>query len=144
MVCDIDAEPKRLFSPLQTFLASFFGGPIAAIYILRANSRVLQRPDLARVLGLAGILVLGLLLLSIPFLPESLPKFTIALAYSGCAAYVVGQCHKTSGQIRASDEYEPRRARAVVGVIVASLAALFIVLVIAALVLTMGGLTAAP
>ena len=81
-------EKLKLFSPFQVACASFFGGPIAAVYALKKNYEVLGQPKEARETLTAGIVFIILLVIVLPFLPDKFPNFAIPAGYTS-AAYAI-------------------------------------------------------
>jgi hypothetical protein len=84
-----DGSPKaqngKLYTPTQIRLGSFLGGPIAAVYFLRENFRVLGRlPEVRTTLIVGTAVVIGLLAL-LPFLPAHFPNYIVPLTYSYAA-----------------------------------------------------------
>ena len=70
-----DSEPKaaisssaKLYTPAQIRAGSFLGGPIAAVYLLRQNFRVLDRGPEARTTVVWGVAFVAGLMALLPFL----------------------------------------------------------------------------
>jgi hypothetical protein len=64
----------RLFTPNQVVVAVLLGGPVALIYVLRANFNVLGQTSLARrvlILGVVGIVALAATVVAFPDVPNS-------------------------------------------------------------------------
>src|SRR5450631_1834946 len=79
------AGSSSLYTPLQIRAGSFLGGPIAAVYFLRKNFRVLDKVPEARTTLVWGVaFVVGLLVL-VPVLPDHFPNYVIPLFYSFAA-----------------------------------------------------------
>jgi hypothetical protein len=97
--------PAALYTPLQVRLASFIGGPFAAIYTLHSN---FKRIGLARegrlTLYWGGAFVL-VLLAALPFLPDKFPNLVIPLAYSFAAGGIAASRQPSKETILASPEY---------------------------------------
>lgn len=84
------ANPK-LYTPRQIRLGSFLGGPIASVYFLKENFRVLGKISESRTTLLWGSALVICLLASLSFLPAHFPNYVVPLAYS----YVAGSiCEK--------------------------------------------------
>jgi hypothetical protein len=78
----------KLYTPSQVRAGSLLGGPIAAVYFLTTNFRVLERSREARTTVFWGIaFVVGLMAL-LPFLPGRFPNYVLPLLYSIAAGAV--------------------------------------------------------
>ena len=104
-----DSEPKapngKLYTPTQIRLGSFLGGPIAAVYFLRENFRVLGRlPEVRTTLIWGTAVVIGLVAL-LPFLPDHFPNYIVPLAYSYAAGAVASKWQLNKEAILDSGNY---------------------------------------
>jgi hypothetical protein len=99
-------EPNRLYSPRQATMASFFGGPFAAIHVVRSNYKELGNDASFRAALLWGALFVVILLLVLPFLPEKFPNTALPVAYSLAVGQLVEKHQMTKDAIQASETYE--------------------------------------
>nr|CAP47474.1 putative integron gene cassette protein [uncultured bacterium] len=74
-------ENRIIYSPNQIGLGSFWGGPIAAVYMLRSNYLVIEKEDYAQKVLSYGFIFTIALLAILPFLPEKFPNMIIPLLY---------------------------------------------------------------
>ena len=73
---------SKLYTPQQIRAGSFLGGPIAAVFFLRENFRVLDMvAEAGATLIWGAAFVVGLMIL-LPFLPDHFPSYVISLTYS--------------------------------------------------------------
>jgi hypothetical protein len=79
---------SKLYTPLQIRAGSFLGGPIAAVYFLRENFRVLDKVPEARATVVWGAAFVCGLMALLPFLPDRFPNVVIPLLYSIAAGSV--------------------------------------------------------
>lgn len=80
-----DEAIKPIFSPGQIAFGSFWGGPFAAVYFLRANYLSLGRYAHAQKMTIVGLLISALIIALIPFLPEKFPNVVLPVLYSVAA-----------------------------------------------------------
>lgn len=66
-------ERARLYSPRQIAIGSLFGGPLAAVYVLKKNFDPLDNESGSKQTLIYGGLFLAVILLSAPFLPDNFP-----------------------------------------------------------------------
>ena len=78
----------KLYTPLQIRAGSFLGGPIASVYFLRENFRVLGKVPEAKTTLAWGIPFVICLWALLPFLPTRFPNYVIPLAYSIAAGSI--------------------------------------------------------
>jgi hypothetical protein len=97
---------RKIFSPNQVLAASFFGGPMAMVYVLWKNFQTLENPHgMHQILFWGSIFIIALMLFS-PLLPNSRLDFVIPFAYP-LAAWSLAQQHQMTKQaIAESDRYE--------------------------------------
>jgi hypothetical protein len=97
---------KKVYSPNQIAIGTYIGGPLAAMYYLKTNFDLLNKLDLSgKVLAIGGIVTL-LLLLALPFIPESLPNQIIPLMYLIPVVMIVKSHQLTKQEIIDSESYE--------------------------------------
>ena len=71
-----------MYSPPQTFLASFLGGPLAAAWLMSRNYRALGRVRPAnRILWIGGVFTVLVLMIAF-MLPERAPNSLVPILYS--------------------------------------------------------------
>lgn len=143
---DISIDPskagpgaKKAFSPAQTGLGTFVGGPLAGTYFLRANFLAMGDPRKARATTIGGIVVTALILLAMPFLPEKMPGYIIPIAYTVTARLLVERMQLTKKQIVESEDWSFQSNWRVAGVALAGFV-LFAGLALAWLLLASGGI----
>jgi hypothetical protein len=71
---------KKVFSPTQAAAGAFLGGPMAAVYFIKQNFGALENTDLVKKTYILGTVIVALLVLVLPFLPESFPNMAIPIA----------------------------------------------------------------
>jgi hypothetical protein len=121
---------SKLFTPLQIRAGTFFGGPIAAVYFLRENFRVLGRLQEVRATHIWGAaFVVGLMLL-LPFMPEHFPNYVIPLAYSYAAGAVATKWQLQKEAIVESGTYQRQSNWRVLGLALLFLIAFALLIVI--------------
>lgn len=97
---------NRLYSPRQATVASFIGGPFAALYVVRTNFEEMGRQAAARSALIYGLAFVAALFAILPFLPEKFPNYVIPLAYSLAVGQIVEYKQLSRSAIRQSDHYE--------------------------------------
>lgn len=101
-------ETKRFFSQKAITIATYFGGPLAAGYLVNKNYEVLEQPDNARKSLIIGIISTILVFAGIFSIPEAIidkiPNALIPLIYTGIIYLLVERFqgeslkkHKESG-----------------------------------------------
>ena len=106
------AKP-RLYTPAQVGWGAFLGGPIMAVYVLRANFVALGRQrEALRTLWIGAALVVALLVL-VWILPRNWGT-GIPMGYSLAAHQVAKTQQMKKEEILASDTYEKRSTWGVV------------------------------
>lgn len=93
------AGTKRVFSPAQGSVGTFFGGPLAGTYFLRANYLALGQGKRAMQATIGGILVSVAILLSLPFLPEKMPHYVLPIAYMFAVRFLIERSQFTKKHI---------------------------------------------
>jgi hypothetical protein len=82
-----NADPVAMYTPGQVGIGTFLGGPVAAVYFLRANFVALGDRDRARNTLLFGIVLLVVLGAVLPFLPDNFPNTPISMGLTFGAYY---------------------------------------------------------
>lgn len=108
-------------------MASFLGGPFAAIYVLRCNFEELQQPAFAKGTVRWGGILTAVLLAVTPFMSETFPGLLIPVVSSVMVGQIVTQFQMTRQAIEASDTFDFHSNRRVV--IVSLVAAMLFVVV---------------
>lgn len=80
-------ESRKYYSQRAIIIATYFGGPIAAGYLVKKNYQVLEQPDHARKAMIIGIISTILIFVGIFSIPEDIidkiPNALIPLIYTG-------------------------------------------------------------
>jgi len=71
-----------MFSPRQASLGTFFGGPLAGTYFLRANFLAKGDARRAKTTAIVGIAFSLAIVAVLPFLPERMPHAIIPMSYA--------------------------------------------------------------
>ncbi len=100
-------DKKKLFTPSQIFACAFFGGPLAMIYALWKNFRVLERPHDAKLILFWGSLFIVTLLLFSPFIPDW-ADLGVPIAYAFGARSIAANHQMGKADIVHSPAYEPQ------------------------------------
>jgi len=95
----------RIYTPFQVRLASFLGGPIAAVYTLHQNYSRFENPVRAKQTLWFGIGFCLLLTAALPFLPDKFPQQILPLIYSLAAGAIANSYQLTKDSIKTSDKY---------------------------------------
>jgi hypothetical protein len=135
-----NALNAKLYTQTQIRAGSFLGGPIAAVYLLRENFRVLDRAPEARATVLWGVVVIAGILALLPFLPTRFPNYLIPLLYMFGAGYVADQWQLRKQAILDSGKYRIQSNWRVFGMSVLCLIAFTLALVLEMFVLVALGL----
>jgi hypothetical protein len=135
----------RLYTPLQVRLGSFLGGPIASVYFLRENFRILGKASEARATLIWGSAFVICLWASLPFLPTRLPNYVVPLAYSYAAGSITNKWQLQKQAIVDSGTYQVQSSWRVFGLALLFASAFLVVgavvyLCFVALGLTTGGI----
>ena len=124
-------EEKQLYSTNQACIGAFFGGPLAAIFLLKANFDSLGKKSESRCTLIWGGLLLIVLLGIIPFLPDHILNY-IPIATAILVGLVVEQYQMKKEDIKLSEVYDFQSNLNVFCVIIIC-AALFIAMAFAAI-----------
>jgi hypothetical protein len=105
----------KLYTPAQIRAGSFLGGPIAAVYLLRENFRVLDRGPEAQTTVVWGIAFVAGLMALLPFLPKNFPNVVLPLVYSAAAGAIADKWQLRKQAIVESGRYRIQSNWRVVG-----------------------------
>jgi 4-amino-4-deoxy-L-arabinose transferase-like glycosyltransferase len=119
----------RIYSPNQVAVFAFFGGPLAAIYVLWRNFRARGNDDGAAQIILYGSIFIVALMVVLPILPDHFPNYVIPFAYTAAAHALARQYQLTKQAIGESAQYEFQSGWNVFGIAVACLIAFFVLFV---------------
>ncbi|MGM8936228.1 hypothetical protein ACS8E9_15335 [Pseudomonas neustonica] len=72
---------QAVYSPNQAAAAAFLGGPLAGLYFLKHNFRVLQRTEQEQLTVRYGGIFMVAMMAILPFIPESVPGLPFAVAF---------------------------------------------------------------
>jgi hypothetical protein len=114
-------SPLALYTPRQVYVASFVGGPIAAVFTLQHNFKQLGNGRARQLTLIGGIGLNVALLAAIPFLPDKMPNSVIPLAYTLAAGSIASSKQMTKAAILSSQSYVCCKARNVTVVILLAL-----------------------
>lgn len=93
-----------LYSPTQLAVATVLGGPLAAVYFLRANYVSLEEFQRARVVTVWGVLICIAVLLLVIFLPpQLLPEYLIPFLCAGAAYQIAIKTMPSKSDIQNDD-----------------------------------------
>jgi hypothetical protein len=120
----------RLYTPLQIRAGSFLGGPIASVFFLRENFRVLGKVSEARTTLVWGIVLVVCLLAVVPFIPGHFPNYVIPLTYSIAAGSVAEKWQLPKQAIVDSGKYQFQSSWRVFGLSLLFLLAFLVVCVV--------------
>jgi len=88
----LDHEPEnKIYSPFAIQLATFFGGPIVAGYLIAENFKLLGEPEKVRLTWLHTIIASCLIFTAMFVIPglKDIPPFIFPVIYSLVASYLV-------------------------------------------------------
>ena len=105
-----------VYSPRQVAFSAFFGGPLAAVYVLSKNYQALGKKRHAKATIIAGGFLTIFLLGILPFLPEKFPHTLIPIAYVVSATQVAEQLQMSKQAITGSEQYGFRSNYNILGV----------------------------
>jgi len=129
-----EASGSRMYSPLQVAGGAVLGGPIGLAYFLWANFRTLANERAARLTLAGGALLMAVLVVLLPILPERMPNWPITLLYLLAGRFGAERWQMTKQAIADSADYTFHSGWRVVG--------LGLLCLIASLVLLIGPLLA--
>jgi len=109
------SEMNKMYSPVQVGVGTFLGGPIAAIYFLKTNFDTLGKATLSKKTLQIGVMLTFVLILAMPFIPDSVPNNIIPIMYLIPVIMTVKNHQLTKEQILNSDEYSFQSNWKVVG-----------------------------
>jgi len=131
---------KIIYSPYQVFAGAFFGGPIAAVYLVWKNFEALGKESLARQTILWGSALVLAIVAILPALPENFSPYVLPAGFGGLALFIANQYQMKKQAIRESSEYGFASFWRVVAVVVLSLIAIFVLIIAYVLILWALGL----
>lgn len=109
------AAPVRLYSPVQVAAGVFLGGPVGAVYFLRANFLALKDDERAQAALLYGLLFV-IAAISLAFvLPKNFPSMPLNIAYMFGARQIAETKQLSKQAIEDSAEYDFQSNWRVVG-----------------------------
>lgn len=124
-----DHVRSPLYSPLQVAAGAFVGGPVGLAYFLWSNFRALGKHDAARWTAIAGALLMVLLCLLLPVLPERMPSWPVTLLYMVTGRYVAERFQLTKDAIAVSADHDFQSSWKVFGIGVLCLIASLVLLI---------------
>jgi len=95
-------DVKKVFSPAQGSLGSFFGGPLAGTYFVAMNFVALGAVRRARLTTILGIVITAATLLTDFSLPNMIVGYSISAAFAIAAWLIIGRRQFTKPQVVAS------------------------------------------
>ena len=136
----LDLERTKLYSPNQVAASAFFGGPIAAIYVLWRNFRTVGNDNAARQTVWIGAGLFILLLAVLPFLPDNFPNSALPAGYTVTAFMIARTYQMSKAAISESEHYGFQSNWKVAGLAVAFLVATAAIIVAELLALDLLGI----
>lgn len=116
---------KSTYTPRQIQSATFFGGPLAAAYILKKSFESVNKKDLATKSFYICLLGSALLIALLPYLPEKTPSNVITLVYFLPVVFLIKKQYLTKEEIVASEEYQCESTWKVWGISLAGIVMFF-------------------
>ncbi|KJG36576.1 hypothetical protein UA32_16370 [Photobacterium angustum] len=107
---------NKLYTPVQVGIGTYIGGPFAAMYFLKGNFDVLDKPELSKKVIVVGIAFSIVLFAALPFIPESLPNNVIPIMYLVPVLLMMKNHHLTKKEILESELYDFHSSWKVLGV----------------------------
>ncbi len=96
---------KKLHSPLQVFVGSYWGGPLYAVYSVRKNFIVLGHAEGAsKTLAYGSIFIVFLLVLLV-FIPGDYPNIVIPIIYCSAGKLLVEKFQLNKAAINESTDF---------------------------------------
>jgi len=129
-----------IYSPYQVFAGAFFGGPIAAVYLLWKNFEALGKESLAQQTILWGSVLVLATVAILPVLPENFSPYILPSISGGLALFIASQFQMKKQEIRESNDYGFASFWRVAAVAVLSLIAIFVLIIAFLLILWALGL----
>ncbi|MCH1918543.1 hypothetical protein L9G15_03740 [Shewanella sp. A3A] len=121
-------DVHKLFSPTQIAVATFIGGPLAAVYTIKENYRAMNLPELHKASMIYGLLLTVLIFTIIWFLPENFPTIALNLLYIVAVRYWVEKKQISREQIEQAEQFDFQSNGQVFGIsIVAMFATLAVI-----------------
>jgi hypothetical protein len=120
-------DKQKIYSPNQVLAAAFLGGPMAMVFVLWKNFKVLDdRHGMRQILFWGTAFIVTLMLFS-PLMSTSWPDYVIPFAYSGAAWSLADNFQMRKQAIRDSEQYEFQTAGNVIAVSIVFLVAMIVV-----------------
>ena len=99
---------KKLYTPVQTAVATFLGGPLILYYCMKNNYKVLGNKRGERKTNIYGFIGITAYLSLMPLLPENFPSIAILVSITAYA-YTATKTYQMEGQdIVKSNLYDPK------------------------------------
>ena len=136
----IPVHKTKMYSPVQVAVSSLLGGPCAAVFVLWKNFQGLDNSSGATHTIVWGTVLVLLVFLTIPFLPEKFPNSPIPIAYTAVAVSVARKYQLSKKEILESERYEIRSNWNVLGISIAFLFATVAILLSWFLLLDFAGI----
>jgi len=113
---DVNAVPKfdvkensisriLVYSPTQVACGTI-GGPVGLIYFLMCNFKALGQEERKNATLFLGFILIVVLIVAIPFLPEKIPSTPFTIAYIVIARQVAEKYQMTKADIKNSALYD--------------------------------------
>lgn len=112
---------QAVFSPTQAALGTFLGGPLAGLYYIKHNFRVLKRSEQEQQTVRYGGMFMVALLAVLPFIPEEVPGLPFAIAFVVVARMLVEKYQFSKQQIIDAPELHFQSNWLVLGVSIVSI-----------------------
>lgn len=99
---------KPLYSPIQVAVGTFFGGPLAMIFLLWENFTSMDKPRGAQITLAAGLFFcIGLFVLGLKAPEDKLMwiMFAAQCLYTIVAVQIAATCHRTKAEIQQDGQY---------------------------------------
>ena len=95
-------ETKKFYSQRAITIATFFGGPLAAGYLIKKNYEALSEPDIAKrshIIGITSTIILFGGLYSLPEkIIDNIPNTIIPILYSAVIYLIVEKLQGAPGR----------------------------------------------
>tara|TARA_R110000868_G_scaffold13345_9_gene62327 strand:+ start:1339 stop:1755 length:417 start_codon:yes stop_codon:yes gene_type:complete len=112
---------QAVYSPTQAALGTFLGGPLAGLYYLKHNFRVLNRNEQEQQTVRYGGMFMVALLAVLPFIPEQVPGLPFAIAFVVVARMLVEKYQFSKQDIIDAPELDFQSNWLVMGVSIVSM-----------------------
>ncbi len=118
---------NKLYTPVQVGIGTYIGGPFAAMYFLKGNFDVLDKPELSKKVIAIGIAFSIVLFAALPFVPENLPNNVIPIMYLVPVLLMMKNHQLTKKEILESELYDFHSSWKVFGISLLWMALFFII-----------------